>query len=63
MPAPGRQAFLADGHALLRQAAHAWSLAVEVDRPYLDERIKTETAGTLDLARFEELVADEDDQP
>jgi hypothetical protein len=41
----------------------AWSLAVETDRPYLDQRIKTETAGTLDLARFEELVAHENDQP
>jgi hypothetical protein len=49
--------------ALLRQAVLAWSLAVEIDRPYLDERIKTETVGTLDLARFEELVADENDQP
>ena len=49
--------------ALLRQAMLAWSLAVEIDRPYLDERIRTETVGTLDLARFEELIAHENDQP
>jgi hypothetical protein len=53
----------AGGRALLRQAVLAWSLAGEADRPYLDERIKTETIGTLDLARFEELAAHEDDQP
>lgn len=52
----------ATGHALLRQAALAWSLAPEIDRPYLDKRIRTETVETLDLARFEELVAHEDDQ-
>jgi hypothetical protein len=53
----------AGSRALLRQAALAWSLAVEIDRPYLDQRIKTETIGTLDLVRFEELVAHETDQP
>jgi hypothetical protein len=51
------------GRALLWQAALAWSLATEIDRPYLDKRIRTETLGTFDLARFEELAAHEDDQP
>jgi hypothetical protein len=50
------------GRTLLQQAAFAWSLAVEIDRPYRDKRIKTETAETLDLARFEELVVHENDQ-
>jgi hypothetical protein len=53
----------AGSRALLRQAALACSLADEIDRAYLDSRIRTETIGTLDLARFEELVAHEDDQP
>ena len=48
---------------LLRQAVLAWSLADEIDRAYLDARIRTETLDTLDLARFEELMAREDDQP
>jgi hypothetical protein len=51
----------AGSRALLRQAVLAWSLAVEIDRSYLDARIKTETVETLDLARFEELAAHEDD--
>ena len=38
-------------------------LASEIDSACLDERIRTETASMLDLARFEELVANENDQP
>lgn len=53
----------AGSRALLRQAVLAWSLADEIDRAYLDARIRTETIDTLDLARFEELVAREDDHP
>jgi hypothetical protein len=53
----------AGSRALLRQAVLACSLAVEIDRSYLDARIKTETVGTLDLARFDELAAHENDQP
>jgi len=52
----------AGSRTLLRQAALAWSLAAEIDRAYLDQRIKTETIGTLDLARFEELAGHENDQ-
>jgi hypothetical protein len=48
--------------ALLRQAVLAWSLATEIDRPYLDQRIRAETLEELDLARFEELARHEDDQ-
>jgi hypothetical protein len=49
--------------AMLRQAIQAWLLAPEIDRDYLDRRIKTETADTIDLTRFEELARDEDNQP
>ncbi len=48
---------------MLQQAVQAWRLAPEIDNAYLDERIRTETASTLDLARFEELMANENDQP
>lgn len=53
----------AGSRALLRQAVLAWSLADEIDRAYLDARIRTETIDTFDLARFEELMAREDDHP
>lgn len=45
--------------AMLMQAVQAWLLAPEVDRDYLDQRIRTETAGTLDLLQFEELARHE----
>ena len=44
---------------MLMQAVQAWLLAPEVDRDYLDQRIRTETAGTLDLLQFEELARHE----
>jgi hypothetical protein len=48
---------------MLKQAVQAWLLAPEVDRDYLDRRIKAETSGTLDLAQFEELARHEGNQP
>jgi hypothetical protein len=49
--------------AMLQQAVQAWQLAPEIDNAYLDERIRTEKASMLDLAGFEELAANENDQP
>jgi hypothetical protein len=51
----------AGSRALRAQASLAWSLAVEIDRSCLDKRIRIETVETLELARFEELMAHEDD--
>jgi hypothetical protein len=49
--------------AMLQQAIQAWRLASEIDSAYLDARIRAETASMLDLARFKELAANENDQP
>jgi hypothetical protein len=46
--------------ALLNQARLAYRLATELDRAYLDRRIRHETAGELSLAEFDGLTTDED---
>ncbi len=51
------QAHPAGSRALLDQAGLAWSLASDIDRAYLDRRIRAETAGTMDLRLFEGMAA------